>query len=90
MCCMEIIIYFPLLQNSSRSIQANVVDHHAKLGKKISREKILDMVIIIFVYRSFEKSRADKTYTFFFLLPTRKTARGGKCENKKRKQARKL
>lgn len=38
----------------------------------------------------FSEFRDDKTYTFFLLLLTEKTARGGQCEDKKRKQSRKM
>lgn len=66
MYCKELTIYFNLHQYSSRSIQANVADCHAKLGKNISRETILGMVIIIFDFRSFEKSELTKfTHSFF-------------------------
>lgn len=65
MYCKELIIYFTVLQNSSRPIQANVVDRHAKLGKNISKEIILGMVIIIFDSRSLEKSELTKlTHSF--------------------------
>lgn len=90
MYCKEVMIYFSLLQNSSRSTQANIVDRHAELAKNISRETILAMVIIIFGYRSFEKSELTKLTRSFFLLPVGKTAGDGKYKNKKRKQASKL
>lgn len=62
----ELRTYFSLLQNSPRSIQANVVDHHAKLGENISRKTILGKVIIIFDYRSFQNLEMTKlTHSFF-------------------------
>lgn len=67
----ELIINFTLLQNCSRSIQANVVYRHAKLDEDISREMILDMLIIVFDQKSSEV-RNDRIYTQFFLLPTGK------------------
>lgn len=66
MYCKELITYFSLLQNSSRSIQANVVDCHAKLGQNISRKNILGMVKIVFDYRCFQNLEMTKlTHSFF-------------------------
>jgi len=42
------------------------LDCHAKLGKNISREIILDIVKILFDYRSYEKSELTELIHCFF------------------------
>lgn len=71
----ELIINFILLQNCSRSIQAN---HHAKLYRHNQRNNTrycryryaynIGMLIITFDYKSSE-IRNDRIYTKFFLFP---------------------